>query len=41
MNYEEIDEGLKIRSKCQCDKEGEKSTKIFLNLEKKNLLKCL
>ena len=34
--YERIAEGVKIRSKCQWYEEGEKSTKFFLNLEKKN-----
>ena len=33
--YERIAEGVKIRSKCQWYQEGEKSTKFFLNLEKK------
>ena len=33
--YERIAEGVKIRSKCQWYEEGEKSTKFFLNLEKK------
>ena len=36
MNY--IDdlklEGLRIRSKCNCYEDGEKSSKFFLNLEK-------
>ena len=34
--YERTAEGVKIRSKCQWYEEGEKSTKFFLNLEKKN-----
>ena len=34
-------EGLKIRSKCQWYEEGEKSTKFFLNLEKKQSIKAL
>ena len=34
--YERIAEGVKIRSKYQWYEEGEKSTKFFLNLEKKN-----
>ena len=34
--YQGIAEGVKIRSKCQWYEEGEKSTKFFLNLEKKN-----
>ena len=33
--YERIAEGVKIRSKFQRYEEGEKSTKFFLNLEKK------
>ena len=33
--YDHIAEGLKIRSKCECYKHDEKSTKFFLNLEKK------
>ena len=31
-----IAEGGKIRSKCQCYEENEKSTKYFLNLEKEH-----
>ena len=34
--YDNIAEGVKIRSKCQCYKENEKSTKYFLNLEEKH-----
>ena len=34
--YERIVEGVKIRSKCHWYEEGEKSTKFFLNLEKKD-----
>ena len=34
--YERIAEGDKIRSKCHWYEEGEKSTKFFLNLEKKD-----
>ena len=34
--YERIDEGVKIRSKFQWYEKGEKSTKCFLNLTKKN-----
>ena len=32
--YDDIAEGIKVRSKCQWYEEGEKSTKFFLNLEK-------
>ena len=32
--YEEIDEGVKISSKCQWFEEGEKSIKFFINLKK-------
>ena len=32
--YDDIAEGIKVRSKCQRYEEGEKSTKFFLNLEK-------
>ena len=32
--YDDIAEGIKIRSKCQRYELGEKSTKFFLNLEK-------
>ena len=39
--YERIAEGVKIRSKCQWYEEGEKSTKFFLNLEKKRSVKGL
>ena len=34
--YERIAEGVKIRSKCHWYEEGEKSTKVFLNLKKKD-----
>ena len=34
--YDEIAEGIRIRSKCNWYELGEKSTKYFLNLEKKN-----
>ena len=34
--YNNISEGVKIRSKCQWCEENEKSTKYFLNLEKKH-----
>ena len=33
--YDHIAKGSKIRSKCDCYEHGEKSTKFFLNLEKK------
>ena len=33
--YNNIVEGVKIRSRCQCHEENENSTKYFLNLEKK------
>ena len=36
LTYERIAEGVKIRSKCHWYEEGEKSTKVFLNLEKKD-----
>ena len=32
--YDDITEGIKVRSKCQWYEEGKKSTKFFLNLEK-------
>ena len=32
--YDDILEGIKVRSKCQWCEEGEKSTNFFLNLEK-------
>ena len=32
--YENIAEGIKVRSRCQWYEDGEKSTKFFLNLEK-------
>ena len=34
--YEKVAEGVKVRRKCQWYEEGERSTKFFLNLEKKN-----
>ena len=34
--YDDIVEGIKVRSKCQLYQEGEKPTKFFLNLEKTN-----
>ena len=34
-SYDNIAEGVKIRSRCQWYEENEKSTKYFLNLEKK------
>ena len=39
--YERIAEGVKIRSKCQWYEEGENSTKVFLNLDKKQSVKAL
>ena len=33
--YEKIAESVKIRSKCQWYEEGGKSTKFFLNLQRK------
>ena len=33
--YDHITEGIRIRSKCDWYEHGEKSTKFFLNLEKK------
>ena len=33
--YDHIAEGIRIRSKCDWYEHGEKSTKFFLNLEKK------
>ena len=32
--YDDIAEGIKVRSKCQWYEEGEKSTRFFLNIEK-------
>ena len=32
--YDHIDEGIRLRSKCNWYEQGEKSTKFFLNLEK-------
>ena len=34
--YDNIAEGIRIRSRCQWYEEGEKSSKFFLNLEKFN-----
>ena len=34
--YDNIAQGVKIRNKCQCYEENEKSTKYFINLEKKH-----
>ena len=34
--YDNIAEGIRIRSRCQCYDEGEKSSTFFLNLEKFN-----
>ena len=34
--YDHITEGIRIRSKCDWYEHGEKSTKFFLNLEKKS-----
>ena len=39
--YEKVAEGVKVRRKCQWYEEGEKSTKFFLNLEKKRSVKAL
>ena len=39
--YDNIAEGVKVRSKCQWYENGEKSTKFFLNLEKKNAVTSL
>ena len=39
--YDNIAEGIKIRSKCQWYEESEKSTKYFLNLEKKQIEKSI
>ena len=36
--YEKFVEGAKVRSRCTWYEEGEKSTKFFLNLEKKRAL---
>ena len=36
--YDNIAEGVKIRSKCQWYEEIEKSTKYFLNLEKRKAI---
>ena len=35
--YEKSVEGAKVRSKCTWHEEGKKSTKFFLNLEKRAL----
>ena len=32
--YDKIAEGVRVRSRCQQYEEGEKSNKLFLNLEK-------
>ena len=37
--YEKFVESAKVRSKCTWYEEGEKSTKYFLNLEKKRALR--
>ena len=43
-DLDEIDDniaaGVKIRSKCQCYEENKKSTKYFLDFEKKHIEKC-
>ena len=39
--YDNTAEGVKIRSKCQWYKESEKSTKYFINLEKKHVEKTI
>ena len=39
--YDSIAEGVKIRSNCQWYEESEKSTKYFLNLEKKHAGKSI
>ena len=31
--FDDIAKGIKVRSKCQCYEEGEKSVKFFLNLD--------
>ena len=36
--YEKIADGVQIRSKCDWHQYGEKSTKFFLNLEKKRAI---
>ena len=36
--YDHIIEGIRIRSKCNWYQHGEKSTKLFLNLEEHNFL---
>ena len=36
--YDHIADGIKIRSKCEWYEHGEKSTKFFLNLEKKQVV---
>ena len=37
--YDEIAEGIRIRSKCDWYEHGEKFHKLFLNLEKKLFIK--
>ena len=37
--YERIAEDVRIRNKCQWYEEGEKSSKVFLNLKKNDLFK--
>lgn len=39
--YDKIAEGGKIRNKCQWYEESEKSTNVFLNLERKQSFKVL
>ena len=36
--YEKIADGVQIRSKCDWHQYGEKSTKFFVNLEKKRAI---
>ena len=38
--YDNIAEGVKVRSRCQWYEENEKSTKYILNLKKKQAEKC-
>ena len=38
--YDNIAEGVKVRSRCQWYEENEKSTKYILDLEKKQAEKC-
>ena len=35
MIYDEVGNGIKVRSRCNCYEFGEKSNRFFLNLEKK------